>query len=197
VAGTPLEYAYFWALACKSAVDGFIYFNSNLRFNIKCKELVKGRLLAGESTALDKNCLAQLQKNVIYYADETKAHEKGSVKYDKVKKYSHPIANLFFVTQKNELVLVEITGGNKDVVKRKLTKKAKWLKAHNQSGEELVLQNCKFITKIQCIILAPNFDGKVEGKIEEGVELVCGEDAIALLGGLGQIFTWLVEDQKA
>jgi hypothetical protein len=29
------------------------------------------------------------------------------------------------------------------------------------------------------------------------VELVCGEDAIALLGGLGQIFTWLVEDQKA
>jgi hypothetical protein len=88
-----------------------------------------------------------------------------------VKKYSHPIANLFFVTEKNELVLVEITGGNKDVVKRKLTKKAKWLKAHNQSGEELILQNGKFITKIQCIILAPNFDGKVEGKIEEGVEL--------------------------
>jgi hypothetical protein len=194
---TPLEYAYFWALACKSAVDEFIFFNSNLRFKIKCEELVKGRLFEGESTALDKDRLAKLKKNVIYYADEPKKHEKGSVKSDEGKKYSHPIADLFFVTEKNELVLVDITGGNKDVVERKLTKKAEWLEANNQSGEKLILQDGKSITEIKCIILAPNFDGKVEDKIEEGVELVCGEDAIALLGGLGQIFTWLVEDQKS
>ncbi len=40
LSGTPLKYAYMWALACRSALRGKLYLKNDLRFNIKCEQLV-------------------------------------------------------------------------------------------------------------------------------------------------------------
>ena len=48
---------------------------------------------------------------------------------------------------------------------------------------------------IGCIILAPNVDEDVKCEVN-GVDVVCGKDAISSLRGLGQILPWLVEDAK-
>jgi hypothetical protein len=190
LSGTPLEYAYFWALACQSAVRGSIRFGRGPEqsFAIQCKELVPGRLFEETSNKLHKNSLKHVRKSVIYYAGEPRDHDRvTSVANTTTSKTFHPEADLFFVTDSNQLVLIDITGGIKDTVKKKLCKKTKWLQANGR--KKISLQNGECINEIRCIILAPNVDSKFERT--KGVDVVCGNNARRALGGLAQILPWL------
>ena len=192
---TPLEYAYFWALACQSAVTGSIAFGPpELRFKIQCKELVPaGRLFQGASNKLHKHFLKQVRKNVMYYDDQPRDHHRVTSGANvTTSNTSHPQADLFFVTDSNQLVLIDITGGIKDTVEEKLCKKTHWFQANN--GKKLSLQNGECINEIRCVILAPNIDTEFEQT--KGVNVVCGNDARRALGGLAQILPWLEDAKK-
>ena len=69
-------------------------------YNINCKYLLPGRLFP--ETNNSKNSLDFLEKDTIYYVDEKDRH-----------KANHPLEDLFFITDKNELVLIDIYGGKK------------------------------------------------------------------------------------
>ena len=170
---TPLEYSYFWSLACKSAVEGSLKLGDH-SYRIKCNMLESARIFTGINTELDISLVSKLKKNIIYYAQERKPD-------------THPMADLFFVTENDELVLVDITGsGDKDKIMKKLHQKAKFLK---QNAQRKLCSSDGKIEKTRCVVLAPGFRRTLA---VEGVDLVCGTRAIVLLGGLGQFFHWMV-----
>lgn len=136
--------------------------------------LESARIFTGINTELDISLVSKLKKNIIYYAQERKPD-------------THPMADLFFVTENDELVLVDITGsGDKDKIMKKLHQKAKFLK---QNAERKLCSSDGKIEKTRCVVLAPGFRRTLA---VEGVDLVCGTRAIVLLGGLGQFFHWMV-----
>ena len=186
--GTPLEYAYFWTLACTSALNQFIDFGSDCFFQIKCESLVPGRIFKDNSMTLDNDFLNQMQENVIYYADEHKNDHDGT---GNVTKWSHSVANLFFRTEAKELVLVDITDEAKSKVEDKVKEKRRWL-------NNTFIPDSKLVNSIRCIVVAPNVDGEVESEqLKNGsVHLTCGEKAVKLLGGLSQYLPWLFKDKQ-
>ena len=110
LSSTPLEAAYLWTLSTKSALDGSLQFYSSY-FTIKCDELVRARLFPGEdSGTINTNFL---RENILYYAEERDG------------KPTHPLADIFFITKQQQLVLVDVAGG--DV--RKVLQKSKNLMA--------------------------------------------------------------------
>ncbi len=69
----------------------------------------------------------------------------------------------------------------------------------------MTLRDGTLIKKVHCIILAPKVGDEVKNQrvklnAESGVKMsanaIYGNDAIFLLGGLGQIMPWLVRPQK-
>lgn len=173
ISSTPLEACYYWTLACRSALNRKIELlaaNENcaeLVYKNCCKQLLPGRLFPGDNSS--NYDFSFLQHNTIYYADE---YNNG--------KPSHPLANLFFISDNNELVLVGITGGNKDKVKVKKKRLTDWIKKEQKNIP---------LYKLKGVVLAPNI--KTKSKQLGEVAVVCGEDAIKLLGGLSQIARWL------
>jgi hypothetical protein len=176
ILSTPLEAAYSWTFACASALRGKLKFGPR-KFKIECKELKAERLFEGDRSFSYKghDFAKQLDSDVLYYADETKL--------------AHPRADIFFRTQKNELVLVDVYGGsNKDMVRKKKRSIKKWIEEQQQ-------QQVRDLT-LHGVVLAPfvrdNDPAPVDG--EKVVVVVCGEAARDLLGGLGDIASWFEDD---
>ena len=92
ISSTPLEASYFWTLSCASASKDEIEFMLNVKYNIRCKQLLKKRLFPYMDSSVYN--LSSLNSSTIYYADE---NNNG--------KLSHPLADLFFVSDNNELVI--------------------------------------------------------------------------------------------
>jgi hypothetical protein len=184
----PLEAAYVWTLSCQSALNGEIKFkkstNSNsdaILFKIKCQGLVASRLFQGTNKKSYEGSLKNLSKNFIYYSNEK---QKGQA--------SHPLADIFFISDDDELVLVDIAGGSSVFVAEKLRNLITWI------AEEQGNIKDRFKYKLRGVVLAPNletdthvhlYDEKSHG---DCVSLVSGREGIDLLGGLGQIFQWLL-----
>ena len=120
--------------------------------------------------------LSFLEYDTIYYANE-KINGLAS----------HPLADLFFISNKNELVLVDITGGDDKKVSKKKKKLVKWI---NENKEKIFKDN-KY--KLRGVVLAPNV---MEESKKGDVSVVSGESAKKLLGGLRIIAQWSEEDHK-
>jgi len=164
--GTPLEAAYYWTLSCRSALNKKLFFTVNDTFSIHCKYLKPGRLFPG--TYSSEYDLDFLERSTIYYADE---RNKGSS--------THPIVDLFFLTDVDELVLVNIYGGNyENFADDKREKIDAWI----------VKEKCNIPYKLRGVVLAPNVNMEM-GELTD-VVIVSGGEAIKLLGGLGQIYQW-------
>ena len=163
---TPLEAAYYWSLSCRSAVRGQLVLrmkNGFKAFEIKCKDLVPGRLFPQQ---IDFN-MNKFEPDVMYYVVEG----AGRV--------THPLCDIFFRTAEGEFVLVDITGGGDTKVEEKKGRLSQWIE-HNQH---------KFPYTLHGVVLAPLATG---GSMTHGcVHVVCGGDARHLLGGLSQVFRWL------
>jgi len=166
--GTPLEACYFWTLSCSSALNKKLHLTVDELFNIDCKSLKPGRLFPGtDSSVYD---LEFLEKSTMYYADEKDVGSSG-----------HPLADLFFITNDDILVLIDIYGGNNE----------KWAEDKRYKLDAwIVKEKIKRIMpyKLRGVILAPNVPIQM-GKIND-VVIVSWEQALTLLGGLRQIYQW-------
>ena len=126
---TPLEAAYYWSLSCRSALSGTVEFDPNLYFPIRCKSLKPGRLFPNTDSSVYN--LEFLEPDTFYYANEKNANCKCT----------HPLADLFFVS-KDQLVLVDITGGNKRNVKQKQINLMNWIMKERQYFPIYIARNC-------------------------------------------------------
>jgi hypothetical protein len=173
ISSTPLEASYYWTLACASALDGSIEFlqlpneNDTVSYMIHCKDLLPGRLFPKMNSSVYN--LSLLRRDTIYYANE---NNNGLL--------SHPLTDLFFISGKDELVLVDITGGDKRTVKKKKENLSAWIDKEQVNIPQY---------KLRGVILAPN--AKEKSEQIGALAVVCWEDALKLLGGLRQISTWL------
>jgi len=127
-----------------------------------------GRLFPGDDDA--NYDLSFLQPHTMYYADE---RDNG--------KNTHPLAEICFLTQSNDLVLINVYGGkSKKSVDEKMKKFINWILMEQCHVEKY---------KLQGVVLAPHTN--TPSRKEYGVSIVAGTDAVKLLGGLQQIYQWL------
>eukprot|EP01036_Dinobryon_divergens_P002283 gene2283-3011_t len=101
LSSTPLETAYIWTLATISAIKGVLTFHGCV-FTITCNELKPARLFPGDDSSICDT--AFLRQGVLYYCDERNG------------KPTHPLADIFFVTKEQQLVLVDVAGGDDNKV---------------------------------------------------------------------------------
>jgi hypothetical protein len=181
-ANTPLEISYYWALSVRAEREKVIRFipgESETTFHKECKALKPGRLFPGtNSSEYDLKFLVNEDaKTTIFYVDE--AHDGLG---------THPLADMFFVSDDNKLVLVDIAGsGNYENIHSKLAKLNDWISNHSTS----ICDGQNKLVSIRGVVLAPNFNKKKSKVFKNGTMLVCGDNAIRLLGGLRQIRRWM------
>ena len=82
LSSNPLEIAYLWTLACRSAMDKKLTFG-NWFFIISCKEVEPGIIFASNKITLinDDMIGEKVQENILYYVNEG----------------THPLFDLFFL----------------------------------------------------------------------------------------------------
>ena len=121
-----------------------------------------------------------LRPDTFYYVDEKKSG-------------SHPLCDLFFVTKKNELVLIDVYGGKRE---DEVVEKRKKLDAWIQKNKKLKMKGDSdrdgATLETHGVVLAPFVDGEdmMEG-VSDRVAVVRKETARYLLGGLQQVLYWL------
>jgi len=195
LSSTPLEEAYLWALACRLAVCTKVAFHQVV-FDAKCTGIQAGRIYLTQSQAPGRNQminLHELEVDVLYYANEP---GRGPCIY------THPLADMWFrTTNGKDVVLIDITGGNKAGVR---TKKENFrthiprLQQAQQCHEKATPTPEKAIT-VHGVILAPactaessQVDLCPAGSIViNNLMTVCNKEARDLLGGLDQIFKYM------
>ena len=216
--GASLERAYLWTLSCKAALRKKLKFGKR-KFKIEPKKLQAGRIFPSDNTKSVQT--KGLSSEIFYYADE---------RYGKA---THPLADLFFVTLQNELVLINITGTVEEVdVHEKFDKLEKFIDKHNNKKRTkyelfgVVLAPCLYqefvprLTEEQASTseeqaptpkkLAPtpkkrrqarrkSLKQAVTAKKKDFTERVCavtGDEAQQKLGGLRQMFRWMVPKEQ-
>ena len=164
---TPLEAAYYWTLSCRASKGSILSFGL-IKFHFKCKELDGGRIFPNSSSS--EYDFSSVKENVMYYATERNGYPM------------HPLADLWFKTQENELVLVDITGGKAEEKQAKL---AAWINTHR---DDISVRYNKL--KVLGVVLAPNDDGESSYDKETDVVALRKDKARGLLGGLTQVMRW-------
>ena len=109
----------------------------------------------------------------------------------KVKEIQHILYLIFFFlcedkeTEKQTLILIDVTGGDIMSAETKLEKISNWI------GEQKL---DKF--DLKGFVLAPGANMEIKTDDSQNVTIIGQEEALELLGGLKQIFHWLIEDQE-
>jgi len=173
LSNTPLEAAFAWTLSVRSSVYGKIQFFSDTPvFKMRCKDLLPGRIFTSDTNANYNMDL--VKKNVFYYV-------KGGKNLP-----NHPLADIFFRTKANELVLIDVTGGGRHDAKKKRGKLEKWISSEKSSIKKTTGLD------VYGVVLAP-VDTSMKSSYDAGTQVmvVRGGDAMKLLGGLDQIFRWM------
>ena len=83
-------------------------------------------------------------------------------------------------TKKQTLILIDVTGGDIFVAEQKLEKISNWI--GQQKLDKFVLKG---------FVLAPG--AKMPNKTDSNATIIGQKEALDLLGGLRQIFRWLIE----
>jgi len=176
LSGTPLEASFSWVLSCQSAVDGFLQFTADSAlFFIQCKSLVPGRLFP-KSNDTTKYDFSKLMDSVMYFVEE---EDQGQV--------SHALAEIFFKTGTNDVVLIDIYGGHSDgSVNDKAEKLQRWISREQP-------KQAPAPWKLHGVVLAPcaRTQGTIAGTPPPNVIIARGTTARSLLGGLAQVCRWL------
>lgn len=161
---TPLEAAYAWTLSCKSALFGGLSFSRSATFRIRCDRLLGSRyFLGGNTAAFDA---MSLKNNKMYY------REKTGIDTD-------PPFDIFFRTEKNEIVFIDVYGGrSQEEAEETRNRLSFWIGDNKKCG-------CTF----HGVLLAPFVSGYTN--TEGTVTLVQGIGAQQLLGGFMQAARWL------
>ena len=176
LSGTPLEACFSWVLSCQSAVNGFLQFtNDSAVFTIQCNLLKSGRLFPTTNNTASYN-FSNLMDNTMYFVKE---EDQGEV--------SHALADIFFKTKDNDVVLVDIYGGHSDgSVNNKANRLQGWISREQP-------KQAPAPWKLHGVVLAPfaKTQGTIAGPPTPNVTVARGTEARSLLGGLAQVCRWL------
>ena len=119
-----------------------------------------------------------LMQETLYYANE------GS------KVGTHPRADLWFKTEDNELVLIDVGGSANGKSCMDKINSMCWTVGNETERTDFEKLS---LSKLRGVVLLPNFEGGV-GALPSDLEVVFGKDARRLLGGLSQLLTWLGDE---
>mmetsp|Transcript_12098 Transcript_12098/g.35058 ORF Transcript_12098/g.35058 Transcript_12098/m.35058 type:complete len:881 (+) Transcript_12098:116-2758(+) len=202
LSGIPLEEAYGWSLLSRSAARGRLRFGVGFSFLIKANDYKTGRLFRTDTAELDQMVHpAQLKNGVLYRAAEggngvdhlktsstlngvqaykdakaVAAAQKTTDEKKKEPRPNHPLCDFFFKSNDNELVMIDIAGGND--AEKKGKKLDDWI---DEYGGRVTTAG---ILRIVGIVLAP-FDKvaavtEISGEtsaIQPGIELPAGDSS--------------------
>jgi hypothetical protein len=113
---TPLEAAYIWSFSCQAAIGKSIDV-SKLSIRIDCKHLKAGKLFCGTDNS---ELISALEPDTI---KEYNNLPNNVTSFD-----SHSLADIFFISKYNELVLIEIVdSGRRDNADEKRDKLSNWI----------------------------------------------------------------------
>ena len=178
LSNTPLEIAYRWVLPILLSLSNTISSFDN--FSIAFEDTSMGRIFDG-GTAIEITD-ALIEKKVkpytFYYVEEGKGIT------------THPLFDFFFLceddaTKDPTLILIDVTGGGIMTAEDKLEKISNWIK--KQKLDKFVLKG---------FVLAPGANMENKTDDSENAAIIGQVHALELLGGLKQIFRWLIEDQE-
>jgi hypothetical protein len=106
---------------------------------------------------------------------------------------SHPLCDIFFRTEDNKLVMIDMYGGrNAENAYEKRRKLQKWHDSIREGDVTCIkIKPLQSMSDCYCIVLAPNaMDKSSTTRGLDNVYCIFGEEAWALLGGLGQLRRW-------
>lgn len=141
------------------------WFFDDLDFDIRCTSLTPPGWLFPSDDCSDYD-VNKVLPNVLYYVNERNGLN------------THPLADLFFRTNNDELVLIDVSGGNKKACQEKKQKLAKWIQKEQANIPGLVLHG---------VVLAPSVRGQSLSDPRTGVAVMRKIGAKYLPGGLAQL----------
>ena len=187
LSGSPLERAVLWALSTTLSLRGIVTVRSNetvLSATCKCLAVEPGRIFSDthvDMTNVKKN-IARLERNTVYYAHEGVEGET-----------THPICDIFFLTDRNELVVIDVTAcmdnSKKMTGKREnITSLARAWRSDPPQGFADPPQGLQLVA----VIMNP-LELKAKTRISTNcreMRYIYGKQARDTLGGLVQFLAW-------
>eukprot|EP01042_Synura_sphagnicola_P000934 gene934-1049_t len=169
----PLEASYVWTLSCFAEVNGFIqFFDASPRFVIKCISL---SYVGSDS---EEVLTGGLKNGAMHYPSM----------YGKKVETVHPMFDLYFKSDDSQLVFLSITGSGPLRTEKKREELSNWIERQGRNFD-----HCS--GGVYGVVLAPQ-DTSAESVYdgEKRMMVVRGKDARALLGGLNQVYWWMVKE---
>ena len=197
LSGSPLEASFVWALSTRAALgldEGSLVFGEKVCV-FQCNKLYPTPGGGGWTEGMRRlpSRLFPLTDSSDYDLSSVKderyantffhVEEGGDLK-------SHPLADAWFraeIDDIDSLVLLDFAGGGFDSVSDKVENARSWIAAEREKVWT------EYTLDLHVVILAPFASGyRQQGAPKDNVEVVLGEDARLLLGGLDQVSRWFV-----
>ena len=179
MSGSPLERAYLWSLTTMACHYGIIALSRNEQvFNLRfqCEMVKPGRIFSGSDMTMDEVDVSRIEENTMYYV-----HEGVDGKS------SHPLGDIFFLSDDDELVLIDVTASMSS--SQTMTKKRRRIKAFfNDWNQHPPKEGLGLLVAI-VNPLEMNVR-TAEASDCSALRYIYGEDARELLGGLVQFLAW-------
>ncbi|CAE7303924.1 unnamed protein product [Symbiodinium sp. CCMP2456] len=164
-AGKILEYAYLWALACRSYKFSRLDFDE-LLVPFQCKDVQLGYIFQ-ENKSLDSAKVAEMQTATLYYAQG-----------------NHPCADMFFKDDAGALYLVDVGGTSE------MSKAQKKIQKMDEVLMNESLRDDLQVAVVKGVVLLPNIES-IKASVTISAIAITRARARKLLGGLAQLLAWL------
>ena len=197
LSGSPLEASFVWALSTRAALgldEGSLVFGEKVCV-FQCNKLYPTPGGGGWTEGMRR-----LPSRLFPFTDSSD-YDLSSVKDERYANTffhveegagleSHPLADAWFraeIDDIDSLVLLDFAGGGFNSVSDKVENARNWIAAERDKVWT------EYTLDLHVVILAPFASGyRQQGAPKDNVEVVLGEDARLLLGGLDQVSRWFV-----
>jgi hypothetical protein len=188
LSSTPLEAAYVWTLAVRLATEKTVKFCQRFD-NENIVKIAAARLFRSTDPGKpDIAAIKAMHTDTLYYA----AEKDGLSEH----KNTHPRADIWFRTPSNQIVLIDVFGGQNatslaEKVENLQTLINDWNTNPLFKKQEYKIDDNEMT--FHGVVLAPGMPGRsttADGQVHQ----VLGRDARYLLGGLDQVYRWFDSD---
>ena len=197
LSGSPLEASFVWALSTRAALgldEGSLVFGEKVCV-FQCNKLYPTPGGGGWTEGMRR------LPSRLFPLTDSSDYDLSSVKDERYANTffhveeggnleSHPLADAWFraeIDDIDSLVLLDFAGGGFNSVSDKVENARNWIAAEREKVWT------EYTLDLHVVILAPFASGyRQQGAPKDNVEVVLGEDARLLLGGLDQVSRWFV-----
>ena len=197
LSGSPLEASFVWALSTRAALgldEGSLVFGEKVCV-FQCNKLYPTPGGGGWTEGMRR------LPSRLFPLTDSSDYDLSSVKDERYANTffhveeggnleSHPLADAWFraeIDDIDSLVLLDFAGGGFNSVSDKVENARSWIAAEREKVWT------EYTLDLHVVILAPFASGyRQQGAPKDNVEVVLGEDARLLLGGLDQVSRWFV-----